>query len=112
MLIGAMQTAVADFDMDGDLDIAAVGLFPLSNRESKRKTYDSVCWWEQKENLEFVRHSIEQDRCLHSSCTAHDIDGDGRPELIVGEWAEGKTSASIRIFWNRIFTEKPDGRSE
>ena len=112
MLIGAMQTAVADFDMDGDLDIAAVGLFPLSNRESKRKTYDSVCWWEQKENLEFVRHSVERDRCLHSSCTAHDIDGDGRPELIVGEWAEGKTSASIRIFWNRILTEKPDGRSE
>ncbi len=108
MLIGAMQTAVADFDMDGDLDIAAVGLFPLSNRDSKGKTYDSVCWWEQKENLEFVRHSVERDRCLHSSCAAHDMDGDGRPELIVGEWAEGKTSASFRIFWNRASTERPD----
>ena len=105
MLIGAMQTAVADFDMDGDLDIAAVGLFPLSNRESNGKNYDSVCWWEQKANLEFVRHSVERNRCLHSSCAAHDIDGDGKPELIVGEWAEGKTSASLRIFWNRMSIE-------
>jgi len=106
MLVGAMQTTAADFDLDGDLDIAAVGLFPLSNRQSNGKNYDSVCWWEQKENLEFVRHSIEQNRCLHSSCAAHDLDGDGRPELIVGEWAEGKTSASLRIFWNHVSTEK------
>ena len=112
MLVGAMQTATADFDMDGDVDIAAVGLFPLSNRQGNGRAYDSACWWEQKENLEFVRHSIERNRCLHSSCAAHDIDGDGRPELIVGEWAEGKTSASLRIFWNRASTDRKGGRPE
>jgi hypothetical protein len=101
MLIGAMQAVAADFDADGDQDIAAVGLFPVSRRSATGTSYDSVCWWEQTPGLNFVRHSIERDRCLHSSCLAADVDSDGRTDLVVGEWAEGKTPASLRIFWNR-----------
>lgn len=101
MMIGAMQPAVADFDGDGDLDIAAVGLFPDSETISQDCSYDSVCWWEQKENLEFVRHSIERDHCLHGTCTAADIDQDGRIDLVVGEWADKNARGSFRVFWNR-----------
>ena len=101
MLIGAMQPAVADFDGDGDLDIAVAGLFPNSETISEKSSYDSVCWWEQKENLEFVRHSIERDHCLHATCTTADVDGDGRIDLIVGEWADKNAKGALRVFWNR-----------
>jgi hypothetical protein len=101
MLIGAMQPTVADFDGDGDLDLAVAGFFPNSDTTSVKCTYDSVCWWEQKENLEFVRHSIERDHCLHATCTAADVDGDGRVDLVVGELADKNAKGALRIFWNR-----------
>ncbi len=107
MLIGSMQTTTADFDQDGDLDIAAVGLFPASATFSPDISYDSVVWWEQQADLKFVRHSIERDHCLHSSCTSADIDGDGRVDLVVGEWAEGDVAASFRVFWNRATVGNP-----
>lgn len=78
---------VSDLDGDGNLDVKC--------------TYDSVCWWEQKENLEFVRHSIERDHCLHATCTAADVDGDGRIDLVVGELADKNAKGALRVFWNR-----------
>ena len=98
LLVGALQSTVADFDGDGDLDIAAVGLFPKAHLDGPG-AYDSICWWEQKENLVFVRHSIERDYCSHASCTTGDINGDGRVDLIVGEWLSEDRTA-FRVFLN------------
>ena len=98
LLVGALQSAVADFDNDGDLDIAAVGLFSKAPLEGPG-AYDSICWWDQKENLEFVRHSIEMDNCSHATCTAGDVNGDGRVDLIVGDWFAENRSA-FHVFLN------------
>ncbi|MEQ1827282.1 MAG: VCBS repeat-containing protein, partial [Pirellula sp.] len=98
LLVGVLHSAVADFDGDGDLDIAAVGLFPSAHLESPG-AYDSICWWEQRANLEFVRHSIERDQCTHATCEAADVNSDGRVDLIVGQWlAEDRTA--FQIFLN------------
>ena len=99
MLIGAMQSAVADFDNDGDLDIAAVGLFP--GVDTNKFSFDSVVWWEQTDPMKFRRHSIEKNHCLHATCEAADVDGDGRTDLVVGEWKEGKLAGALRVYWNR-----------
>ncbi len=98
LLVGALQSTVADFDNDGDLDIAAVGLFPKAYLDGLG-AYDSICWWEQKVNLEFVRHSIERDHCAHAACSAGDVNGDGRVDLIVGEWLSDDRSG-FHVFWN------------
>ena len=57
LLVGALASTVADFDGDGDLDIAAVGMFPGA-KVAPPGSYDSICWWEQQPDLNFVRHAI------------------------------------------------------
>lgn len=99
LLVGALQSTVADFDGDGDLDIAAVGLFPKAHLDGKG-AYDSICWWEQKEHLQFIRHSIERDDCSHATCTAADVNADGRIDLVVGQWLSDDKTA-FRLFLNQ-----------
>jgi hypothetical protein len=98
MLVGALHAATADFDGDGDLDIVGVSLFPKAHLESPG-AFDSICVWEQRENLQFVRHSIERDRCNIAACVAADVNFDGRIDLVVGEWGDD-LQASLRVFWN------------
>ncbi|XZE36457.1 FG-GAP repeat domain-containing protein [Pirellulaceae bacterium SH501] len=99
LLVGALQSAVADFDGDGDLDIACVGLFPHGG-SSGPGAFDSICWWEQRTPDEFIRHSIERDRCSHAACVAADVDGDSRIDLVVGEWLDDKQKGAFRVFRN------------
>jgi len=99
LLVGALQSTVADFDGDGDLDIAAVGLFQHATADNPG-AYDSICWWEQKDQLEFTRHSIQRDHCSHASCTSADINEDGRIDLIVGECRDEVDRAAFRVFLN------------
>ncbi len=98
LLVGALASTVADFDGDGDLDVAAVGMFPGA-MNAPLGSYDSICWWEQQADLNFVRHSIERDLCSHAACTTGDVNQDGRIDLIVGEWMRPGQSA-FHVFLN------------
>ncbi len=85
-LPGASDTAVADFDQDGDLDIAVSAFLPprlLSQLPSG--TFDSLCWLEQTSALTFQPHAIETATVGHLGLVAGDFDGNGTVDLAVGD---------------------------
>lgn len=96
LLIGALQSVVADFDQDGDLDIAAAGMYPQAIRDPG--AYDSICWWEQRANLEFAQHTIERDHLDYATLISHDINNDGFPDLLLGNWTVGVGEPRVRAF--------------
>lgn len=96
LLVGALQACVADFDGDSDLDIAAVGMLPITE-ESSSQALDSVVWWEQDAELTFRRHALEQYGTSHATCTAGDVNRDGLPDLIVGQWTTA-AAPPIEVF--------------
>ncbi|TWU34453.1 FG-GAP repeat domain-containing protein [Novipirellula artificiosorum] len=81
---GCYHATTADFDGDGDLDVAAVAL--LSKQEVGRyaeDTFDGIAWFEQIDGDRFVRHSILLNVCEAATCMALDWNGDGAMDLLV-----------------------------
>ena len=70
-LPGAYDVAVADFDGDGDLDVAASSWL-------KGNRFD---WFEQRDG-QWIRHPIEENIGETRTICAADIDGDGKIDLL------------------------------
>lgn len=99
LLVGALHSVVCDFDGDGDLDIAAVAMYP-GCLEDGPGAYDSVCWWEQDSAGNFKKHSIERDSSHYACCAAIDIDSDGMPDLVSGVWGAKPPVSPLKTFIN------------
>ena len=99
LLVGALGVSTGDLDGDGDLDVVAVGMFPRPI-EHGPGTYDSICWWEQRDGLNFVRHSVERDRSSYTSVCLADLNQDGRLDIVAGVW-QVQDEHAFRVFENR-----------
>lgn len=95
---GAYGVSAADFDGDGDQDIAAVSMTWWHD-----VPFNSVVWYEQTEPGQFVRHNLDFSTGQHATLEVADFDQDGDPDIAVGEFEvrpmPSKTLCTI--WWNQ-----------
>ncbi|MBR9860392.1 VCBS repeat-containing protein [bacterium] len=83
-LNGAFGARLGDFDMDGDIDIAAISFFP----DFENSPEESFVFLEQKENSKFEAHSIpEATDGRWAVMDMLDYDNDGDLDLVLGSLA-------------------------
>jgi len=93
---GCFKAVARDFDGDGDLDIAAISFFA----DYAHHPEESFIYLENKGNLDFQPYSIPgttAGRWL--TMDAGDLDGDGKTDLILGNFSIGPSSIKAAASW-------------
>jgi hypothetical protein len=101
-MYGVHRAIGADFAGKELKDIVAVNFLPSDAfKQRKEKKLDSVIYLEQIAPGQFVRHSLEQITCDHTTCAAGDIFGTGRIDFVTGSFvADGESNLGVTIWKN------------
>jgi hypothetical protein len=100
---GAGSPVAADFCGHGRLDVAFVSFLPAPAFPDRGKLHlESVVLMEQTSPGQFVRHQLEFEICDHLTCAAGDIGGNGRQDLIVGNYIHGGRPIPALSIWRNL----------
>jgi hypothetical protein len=100
---GVHRALAADFDLDGDLDVAACALLPAGLLgDVPAEGFDSVTWLEQVAPGQFERHPIERNNATHAAMCVSDLNRDGKADIVVGTFDDGSGGGQplVSIYWN------------
>ncbi len=84
---GATKAVAADFDGDGDLDIAAIAFFT----DFKYHPEEGFTYLQQNKPNDYICHQIPVEKYGRwISMDVNDVDGDGKPDIILGNFSIGQ----------------------
>ena len=97
---GAYKAMAADFDQDGDLDLAAIAFFP----DFASEPMESFVYLENQGNLRFAPRTFAEARAGRwMVMDTGDLDGDGDVDIALGSMAVGPTTIpvpeTVREYW-------------
>src|SRR5260221_9249286 len=93
---GCFKAMARDFDGDGDLDIAAIAFFA----DFAHRPGEGFVYLENTGHMSFKPHSLPAARAGRwLTMDTGDVDGDGRPDIILGNFAVGPVLSRSSVNW-------------
>ena len=95
---GCTKAIAADFDGDGDLDIATSAFYA----DLQNDPAESFIYFEQVSPFNFKPHAIPVSKCGRwMSMDVGDYNNDGRPDIILGNYSKGFLfQLGLKPFWD------------